>query len=443
MEIEEVLKNKPFQCSCGRKHDTPLGDVVVKEGALQEIPMLLEKYGIRKPFLFYDENTFAAAGEKVNAVLRKSGIPFSDYCFGKERIAPNEAAVGSAFLHFDQDCDGVLGIGSGVINDICKIVTNKTGKEYISVGTAPSMDGYVSGTSSMEVDGLKVSLDSHSPIAVVADPDILAAAPMRMIQAGIGDMLAKYISICEWRISHLLIGEYYCDTVAKMVKESLKKCVDSAEGIRDRKPEAAAEVMKGLVLAGVAANYAGCSRPVSGMEHYFSHIWDMRSLQFKTPSDFHGIQCSIGTVLTLRVYREIMKMTPDEKKGDAYAEGFDLNDWYGKLRGFLGESAEAMIRGEEKEHKYDVAKHHERLKRICENWGQVQGIIREELPAEEAVLNVLKTIGAPQSPEEIGIPMKDVRTTFTMTKDIRDKYIGSRLLWDMGELDETADRLFG
>src|SRR5574344_386452 len=136
-----------------------------------------------------------------------------------------------------------------------------------------------------------------------------------MLQAGIGDMIAKYISICEWRIAHLLVGEYYCGEIAQLVRNSLSKCVMAVPGLKERKPEAAAEVCKGLVLTGIAMQFAGLSRPASGMEHYFSHIWDMRRLEFGTPGSLHGIQCAVGTMLSLQVYEEIVRLTPDEKKG--------------------------------------------------------------------------------------------------------------------------------
>ena len=103
-------------------------------------------------------------------------------------------------------------------------------------------------------------------------------------------MLAKYVSICEWRIANLITGEYYCETIAQMVRTALKKCVDNAEGLLKRDEEAIKAVFEGLIIGGVAMSYAGVSRPASGVEHYFSHVWDMRALEFGTNMDLHGIQ---------------------------------------------------------------------------------------------------------------------------------------------------------
>ncbi len=150
-------------------------------------------------------------------------------------------------MHYDPTCDIVVAVGSGVMNDIGKIVANVTSNPYVIVGTAPSMDGYASGTSSMAMDGLKVSLPSACANVIIGDIDILKEAPKRLLQAGLGDMLAKYVSICEWRIANLITGEYYCETIAQMVRDALKKCADNAEGLLQREEEAIKAVFEGLI----------------------------------------------------------------------------------------------------------------------------------------------------------------------------------------------------
>ena len=141
---------------------------------------------------------------------------------------------------------------------------------------------------------------------MVGDIDVLNGAPVFMAKAGLGDMLAKYVSICEWRIAHLITGEYYCETIAEMVRVALKKCVDNAEGLLKRDEEAIKAVFEGLIIGGVAMSYAGVSRPASGVEHYFSHVWDMRALEFGTSMDLHGIQCAIGTLISARIFSALL-----------------------------------------------------------------------------------------------------------------------------------------
>ena len=204
-------------------------------------------------------------------------------------------------MHFDKSCDVVVGVGSGVINDVCKILSNATGNPYIIVGTAPSMDGYASATSSMSRDGVKVSLNSRCADVIIGDTDILKTAPDHMLRSGLGDMLAKFVSIAEWRIAHLITGEYYCEEVAQLIRTALKKCVDNAEGLLKREDAAVEAVFEGLVIGGVAMAYAGTSRPASGVEHYISHVLDMRGMEFGTPVDLHGTQCAVGTLIAVKL----------------------------------------------------------------------------------------------------------------------------------------------
>ncbi|MCI9141427.1 MAG: sn-glycerol-1-phosphate dehydrogenase [Lachnospiraceae bacterium] len=52
----------------------------------------------------------------------------------------------------------------------------------------------------------------------------------------------------------------------------LRHCVELAPRLLKRDPETVTAVFKGLIICGVAMNYAELSRPASGVEHYFSHI---------------------------------------------------------------------------------------------------------------------------------------------------------------------------
>lgn len=425
-------------CSCGKVHTCRLQNLIVGKGAIKSLPEETKKLGMKKIFILADENTFSAAGEKTVFALEKAKIPYSKYIFGSERIEPDEKAVGSAFMHFDTSCDGVVAIGSGVINDTAKILADKTKLPYIIVATAPSMDGYASETSSMAMDGLKVTLPSKCADVIIGDTDILKEAPIHMMKSGLGDMLAKYISIAEWRIAHLIIGEYYCEKVADLIRRALKKCADNAEGLLNRDEKAVEAVFEGLVKGGIAMAYAGVSRPASGGEHYLSHIWDMRGLEFNLPTELHGIQCAYATYLTASLYDKIKKIAPDKEKALRYVSSFDLPGWNDSLREFLGKGAEAMITLEEKEGKYDTEKHRERLDKIIDNRNEIVKIIDEEIPEMKTLDKFFDFVGLPKESREIGIDKKLLPMSFKASKDIRDKYVLPRLCWDLGIIDEVV-----
>lgn len=427
------INNK--KCACGKEHFFE-SEVIVGEGVIKKIPQVLKRFNTKKVFLIADKNTYTAAGEKVNEVLLENDISVFKYVFSEESLEPNEAAVGLAVMNYNPDCDIIVGVGSGVINDISKIVSSVANKPYIIVATAPSMDGYASATSSMTMAGLKISLNSKCAEVIVGDIDILCNAPTKMMISGLGDMLAKYVSICEWRISNLINGEYYCEDIANLVRCSLKKCVDNADGLLKKDKDAVKSVFEGLIICGAAMKFAGISRPASGIEHYLSHIWDMRGAEFGTPTEFHGIQCAVGTLIAVNLYEKIKNITPDKQKALAYVETFNFSEWSEKLREFLGKGAESMISLEEKEQKYNAKSHKKRIDLIIENWDDILKIIEEELPEFSQLEKLLDKVGLPKTMEEIGIDNKLLPVTFKSAKDIRDKYVLPRLCWDLGILEE-------
>ncbi len=435
MRMEKLNAMNGALCSCGKTHayDTK---VYVGKGVVKSIPQYLQPYSPNKVFVLSDRNTYRAAGEQVCAVLKQAGIACTAYSFTHDPIEPDEYSVGAMMMHFDTKCDVILAVGSGVVNDLGKILSGISGKPYMIVATAPSMDGYASATSSMTRDGLKISLPSKSADIIVGDTDILCQAPMHMMKAGLGDMLAKYVSICEWRIANLLLGEYYCEEVAQLIRSALSSCTDNAAGLLRREEAAVQAVFEGLVIGGVAMNYAGLSRPASGGEHYLSHVMDMRGVEFGTPVELHGIQCAIGTLIHARLYEKLKTVKPDREKAKAYAAAFSFEAWSQELRKLLGRGAEAMIAQEAREKKYDLKLHEKRLEAIIENWDKLLRIIDEELPSAARLEALLDTIEAPKTLEDMGLDSKELPLYFQVTRDIRDKYVLSRLAWDLGVTDE-------
>lgn len=440
MSIEQLFAMNGAPCVCGRPHSFS-AEVHCGAGVIAKLPDILRERKIQKAFILTDENTYAAAGAQVCKLLDDAKIGYQSYTLPEKEPHPDEKRVGAAVMHMEPDCDAVIGVGSGVINDIGKMLASLARLPYIIVGTAPSMDGYASSTSSMTRDGLKMSINTKAADVIIGDTDILKNAPLRMLRAGLGDMIAKYVSICEWRIASVITGEYYCKAVAQLIRDALRQCVERAEGLMNREADAVEAVFAGLVIGGVAMNYAGCSRPASGNEHYISHIIDMRAVEFGTAEDLHGIQCAIGTLETLRLYEKLQKITPDREKALSYVESFSYEDWATQLRSFLGRGAESMIALEGKEKKYDADAHKARLKVILSHWEEITEIVRQELPASTEVEKLLGIIGAPKTLEDIGVDDKLLPTIFRATKDIRDKYVLSRLLWDLGILEEILENM--
>ena len=419
-------------CACGREHRSDT-EIYSGAGALANLSLAITKRGLKKIYLICDTNTAAVGKEQVLAEIAKSGATAACFCFSKSPL-PNEEGVGAALMNCPMDCDGVCALGSGVLNDIGKMVAAHRRSPYFLVATAPSMDGFASATSSMAVGGLKKSLDSKAAEVVIGDAALLATAPKEMVLSGIGDMLAKYTALCEWHLSHKINDEYYCPKVANLIRTALQACVDHADAALQGDEKALSRLFEGLVLGGVGMKLAGCSRPASGTEHYISHILDMRSEAFGTPALSHGIQCGVATLIAVGLFERLLNETLDPAKAIAAAKAFRYDHWSQTLRNLVGDAADEMIALEAKERKYDVSAHAKRLESILHQWDALKLLIRRELPPLEELQALAKRIGLDQY--ELPIDAALYPDVLRATKDIRDKYVLTRLLFDLGLLDE-------
>lgn len=445
MTLAQLVRPEGYACSCGRRHVCALKYLNIGRGIITEVPEMVAAMGRKKPFVVCDGNTWAVAGKRVDEILTAAGIDHMVYVVPLEkpdnvRIAPAEWETGSIIMHFDPTCDMFLAVGSGVINDLCKVAAYATGRPTAVVGTAPSMDGYASNSSSMEMNHVKVSLYNHGPEGILLDSEILAQAPMRMLWAGLGDMVAKYVALCEWRISHIVTGEYYCEDVAGLMRAALRKLMAVSDRITSRDPDAIAAIAEGLVLAGIGMAYAQISRPASGLEHYFSHMWEMMALERGVPYDLHGIQVGVGTLLSMKIYRKLLSdgTRPDRQRAEAHMRAFDRAEWEAQVRRIFGKTADEIIAIEDKTRKNDPTRHARRLDNIIAHWDDILAIIREELPDYDWLYGVMAATGMPLTPADIDIPTGDVVNAFIGARDIRDKYLSCSLLWDLGLTEEYA-----
>ena len=268
-------------------------------------------------------------------------------------------------------------------------------------------------------------------------------APDRLLWAGLGDMLAKYSALCEWRISKIVIDEYYCEPIAQLMRAALKKIVDNAAGIPQRDPDAIQAIAEGLVIGGIAMAYAEVSRPASGLEHYFSHMWEMMALERGGDSDLHGIQVGVGSYLTFKVYEEIKKLTPDREKALNWMKNFDASKWEADVQKWFGSVAPGIIAAAAKDKRNDPERHAKRVDLIVNNWDTILKIIDEELPSFERIMEIMTVSGMPIRPAELGVSEEDVRAALCASRDIRDKYLSSTMLWDLGLLYEMAEKFDG
>ena len=232
-----------------------------------------------------------------------------------ENLHANEHGVEAAQKYLDQmgELDLMIAVGSGTIHDISRYHAYEKKIPFFSVPTAASVDGFVSTVAAMTWHGFKKSFTAVSPIVVIADTDIFSRAPMRLTASGAADLLGKYTALADWKITHILTGEYICEEICEMEYQALDALKASLPGLAAGDAKAYEELMYGLLLSGLAMQMTGNSRPASGAEHHMSHLWEMEVLNDYIDF-YHGEKVGVGLILASKIYHK----AAEKMRGEAF-----------------------------------------------------------------------------------------------------------------------------
>lgn len=299
------LVNRDIPCVCGKTHRCDIPHLAIGQGALDKLPdMLADRHAI---LLVADRNTAPLCADRVRALL---GDKIEDFCLFDcdDLLVPDEKAVAQVESHLTDHTDFILGIGSGVINDICKYVSHTHGLSCGIIASAPSMDGFASSGAAMIMGGMKITYTMHAPVLIIGDIDILSQAPMDMIRAGYADIIGKYSALCDWRLSELVNGEYLCPFVYELVKDSTDEVRSLATALTKRDADAIGKLMEILVLIGVCLTLISTTRPGSGSEHHLSHYFEITGLIEGKPYFLHGTDVGYSTVVTAGLREDIVSI---------------------------------------------------------------------------------------------------------------------------------------
>lgn len=310
-----------MKCTCSKgDHVLPVKALEVSENAIEKVPAILSEY--KRIFMVCDENTYEVAGKKVEQLLKEAGS-FSHKCIINQPGLPTYDNVGKVLIEagiddevydinsFNTKPDYILGVGSGSVNDICRMVSYRMGLEYGIVGTAPSMDGYASVVAPLICGNRKIVYTCSIARHIIIDLNICAKAPYELLLAGVGDMIGKYIAILDWELSKKMTDEYYCDQVAKLVLKATDDCVKVALGLADRSTETVKNAVDGLILSGLCMAYTGSSRPASGTEHMVGQTWEIMDIEKGKTPNLHGVEVGEATFAAIVMYKELYERTDD------------------------------------------------------------------------------------------------------------------------------------
>jgi glycerol-1-phosphate dehydrogenase [NAD(P)+] len=394
-----------------------------------------------------DSTTYDVAGRCVEASLRAAGLTVLD-----PYIFPSPPTLYARYENVERLCAAlatqdavVVAVGSGTLNDLAKRASGELHRPYMVVATAASMDGYAAFGASIAVDGYKQTLTCPAPVAVVADAAVLAAAPPRLAASGYGDLAGKITAGADWLIADALGIEPINQKVWDLVQGPLWSALDRPQDLLAGSPERIMGLTEGLFLSGLAMQMAESSRPASGSEHQFSHLWEMEGIGVdREPPLSHGFKVAVGSVAILALYEllladDLSTLDPDtlaarHPDADAVREATRQDFSHPGLRdAAIQESLAKHVDGRE------IAVRVEHLRMV---WPHLKDRLAAQLIPAAQLQDWLRAVGAPTSPADIGLSQREFHATYRRAQRIRRRYTVLDLALELGRLDDYVAQLF-
>ena len=353
--------------------------------------------------LVADKNTYAALGQQVEAALRSAGQAVETIVLPGDEVVADEGRIVQVLMRAPVGETCYLAVGSGTITDITRFVSCRTRSRFISLPTAPSIDGYATSSNALTIGGLKLSIPGQAPEAIFCDIDTLAAAPRPMIAAGLGDTLAKFTSVNDLRLGHLLWDERWDEAIGQRMENLAHAALARADEIARADADAVALLTRTLIDSGLEMAAFGSSAPGGGSEHHISHCWEMRMLQAGLPPLLHGAKVGVGTVIAAGWYARLREMSRDgaaSRLTRAILPDADAQEEI--IRRVYGPVADQIIAQQAQFIRMSPERWSALKQRILDRWDDVQAVAAR-VPAPEAIAAALRSAGGPATAQELGL----------------------------------------
>jgi len=371
-----------------------------------------------------DDNTYRVLGRRVAAALgtgqreiRMPGRPHADTAT-IERLRRKSA-----------DCDALIAVGAGTINDLCKYAAALDGKSYAVFATAPSMNGYTSVNAAITVDGLKKSLPAVAAAGVFIDLEVCAQAPARMIRSGLGDSVCRSTAQADWLLAHLLLDQPYRRAPFALLAEDEAALFAQSGALLQGDTGAMRRLARTLVLSGFGMTICGGSFPASQGEHLISHYVEMLA-PAEWPDSFHGEQIAVATLTIARLQERMLDDRAPRLVPSAPDEA--------ALRTHFGAELGATCWKEFAAKRLDAARAEALNARLASRWDEIRGEIAAVARPAVELQAVLKRAGAPTGPADLGWPLDFYATAVRHAREIRNRYTFLDLAADSGALDDMT-----
>jgi glycerol-1-phosphate dehydrogenase [NAD(P)+] len=420
-------------------------DVSIAAGSLALLPTVLRRSAPAARYVpVADDNTWAAAGAQVQQQLAAAGLATADPIVLTEK--PRVKANAETARDLAARLGGALpvAIGSGVINDLVKYAAELAGTPYVCVPTAASMDGYAASGAALRDGGFKRTLACAAPVAIVADLDVIAQAPAIMGAWGYGDLVGKLVAGVDWIVADALGEEALNPGPFAMVQDNLSAWLRNPADVRARDRAALDGLMRGLVMSGLAMQAHGNSRPASGSDHQFAHLWEMEGIAVDGQPVSHGACVGIGCVSMIAAYewllhQDVHAIDPARLAARApSAEALKAEIAASFPLAFMAANAETETLA--KAATPDAIER--RLTVLKTNWRDISATLHRHLPQAGTVRQWLESVGAPSTAAAIGISRDKHANDHARARLIRRRFTGLDVLHDLGWLGTAVHELF-
>lgn len=416
------------------------------ENILDRVPAVFSSlFPGRDAVLIVDCNTWWVAGEKVFALMRGAGIPTTVFHIPDEHFHAEWKYIEMVDKVLDDTGAVAVSVGSGVINDLCKLCSYHHGQSYLSVPTAASVDGYSSFGASISYKGLKQTFECPAPVAIVADVEVIATAPAKMTAAGYADLAAKNPCGAEWMIADLFGTEPIIPEAWHMLQDVLDEMLASAEGVAKGDLKAISLLFEGLTLSGFAMQAARSSRPASCTDHLFSHYLDMTGHTYKGELQSHGFQVAIGTLTMCAFFDEFLKFDLTKLDVDKCVAAWpSLEEEHARARKIFEDFVDPELGVRSIDVKYaDKEGVREQLTKVRDQWPELREKYRRQVYPFEKMQRLFRIVGAPADPSDIGLTRAQLLAIVPYTQLMRHRINLLDLAKRAGIYDELVGMVFG
>jgi glycerol-1-phosphate dehydrogenase [NAD(P)+] len=367
-----------------------------------------------------DEDTFTALGHRVERALASR--------FRVQRIvlghAPHadSATVARLGAALDAGIDAIVAVGAGTINDLCKMAALARGCPQLVFATAPSMNGYTSlsasitegGTDGGTEGGVKRSVRAATPVGAFFDLGVLAAAPIQLIRAGLGDSVCRPTAQADWLLAHLLLDHPYREAPFALLAPDEHALFAESRALVAGDLAAMRHLVRTLVLSGFGMTICGGSYPASQGEHLISHYIDMMRSP-GVPVALHGEQIGVCALAMARLQDRLLALATPPVLRPTAIDRDDVIRHFGPGRG------DACWRELEPK-RLDPARSDELNARLASRWDAMRARLSAVTLGHVHMTAVLGAAGAPVAPSELGWPDRLFADAMTHAREIRNRY---------------------